>query len=322
MPKSRPPALEFWFRFLPRGRVSPWHSLVVAAICTGVSALLRFALDPLLGGTVPFITFFPALLVAGVWGGAWAGAGVLVLGSFVAAFFWLKPEWSLDLTITSLAALSLFWILGGVLVLMAATLHTLLRGLAEAEEQANLMAHEMKHRVGNLIGVIQAIARQTARNSATVADFQFQFEERLLALARAQKFAGAESGEPPDLKAFLAAALEPFGRDRFTLSGPPAALQPSLASSFALLLHELGTNAMKYGALSAAGGQVAISWRVENGHVNLQWHESGGPPVTPPTRSGFGSKLLKLAFPPESGQASILYEPAGVRCAITFSEAR
>ena len=322
MPKSRPPALEFWVRFLPRGRVSFWRSLVVAAICTGVSALLRFALDPFLGGVVPFVTFFPALLIAGVWGGAWAGAGVLTFGSLVAAFFWLKPEWSLDLTITSIAALVLFWILGGALVLMAATLHSLVLGLAEAEEQANLLAHEMKHRAGNLIGVIQAIARQTARNSSTVADFQSQFEERLMALARAQKFAGADSEDAPDLESFITAALEPFGSDRFMLSGPPAALQPSLASSFALLLHELGTNAMKYGALSTESGQVAISWSLQNGRINLQWDESGGPPVVPPSRSGFGSKLLKLAFPPETGQASIVYEPAGVRCAITFPAAR
>jgi two-component sensor histidine kinase len=205
---------------------------------------------------------------------------------------------------------------------MAAVLRAFVRGLAEEEDQANLLAHEMKHRAGNLIGVIQAIARQTARNATTVADFQSQFEERLLALARAQDFAGADSGEPPDLETFLAAALEPFGRDRFTLNGPPAALQPSLASSFALLLHELGTNAMKYGALSVAGGQVAISWSVQNGRINLQWHESGGPAVAAPTRSGFGSKLLKLAFPPETGQASILYDPAGVRCSITFPAAR
>jgi two-component sensor histidine kinase len=322
MPKTGWYALEFWFRFLPRRRVSPWRSLTVAVICAGASALLRFALDPLLGGTLPFITFFPALLIASVWGGAWSGAGVLALGSLVAAFFWLKPAWNLDLTITSVAALTLFWILGGALVVMAAVLRALVQGLAEAQDRANLLAHEMKHRAGNLIGVIQAIARQTARNTTTVADFQSQFEERLLALARAQDFAAADSREPPDLKTFLTAALEPFGRDRFTLSGPPAALQPSLASSFALLLHELGTNAMKYGALSAAEGQVAISWGVQNGRVNLEWHESGGPAVAAPTRSGFGSKLLKLAFPPETGQASILYDPAGVRCAISFPAAR
>ena len=90
----------------------------------------------------------------------------------------------------------------------------------------------------------------------------------------------------------------------------------------ALLLHELGTNAMKYGALSVSDGRCAIAWIVANGRVQLEWRESGGPPVAPPGRSGFGSKLLKLAFPPETGHAAITYDPTGVRCEISFPAAR
>jgi two-component sensor histidine kinase len=294
----------------------------LAVVCTAVAALPRFLLAPWLEGSLPFITFFPALFIASVWGGAWSGALVLVLGSLIAALFWLTPAWSLDPTPLSLTALAAFWLMGVLFILIGAVLRALVAELAEAQNRTNLLLHETKHRAGNLLGVVQAIARQTARNASSLADFQARFDERLLALARAQDFAGGNFDDAPNLETFLIAALEPFGRERFTLAGPAAALPPGLASSFALLLHELGTNAMKYGALSTAGGQVAIGWSVQNGRVNLEWRETGGPPVSIPTRTGFGSTLLKLAFPPETGQAAIVYDPTGVSCAVSFPTAR
>jgi two-component sensor histidine kinase len=279
-------------------------------------------MEPWLEGTEAFITFFPALLIASVWGGVLSGVTVLVLGSLIAAYFWLTPAWSLALTPVSVTALVAFWVLGGLLILIGAALRALVAELAEARSHTDLLLHEMKHRAGNLLGVIQAIARQTVRNASSLDDFQMRFEERLLALSRAQDFASGQPGDAPNLRTFLAAALEPFGRDRFTFAGPAAAFSPALASSFALLLHELGTNAMKYGSLSTTEGRVTINWSVQNGRIDLEWRETGGPPVAVPTRSGFGSKLLKLAFPPETGEASILYEPAGVSCAVSFPAVR
>jgi two-component sensor histidine kinase len=293
-------------------------ALAVMAVATA----LRFALNRFLDGNVPFITFFPAVLVASVWGGALAGLSALALGSLVAGYLWLTPFWSLDLNAASWAAMIAFWVLGGVLVLVASMLRALVDINIAARERADVMAHEMRHRVGNVLGVVQAIARQTARNAASVEDYQTTFEARIAALGRAQDLVAATDGLPLDLGLFIDNVLEPFDVDRFSPSGPSVALPPDLGSSLALLMHELGTNALKHGALRVPEGRVAIRWAREGGRVRLEWRESGGPPVVAPARIGFGSRLLKTAFPPNAGEAHIAYDATGVRCVIAFRAAR
>ena len=127
---------------------------------------------------------------------------------------------------------------------------TLLKSHVEGQERAILLAHELKHRANNQFGVVQAIAAQTARNASTVADYQTLFTARLNALARAQQLASENPDSPADLKKFLHFVLEPFGTDRILIDGPNTLLPSYLGSGCALLFHELGTNATKYGALS------------------------------------------------------------------------
>lgn len=182
-----------------------------------------------------------------------------------------------------------------------------------------MLAHEIKHRANNLFGVVQAISAQTARNATTVAGHQAVFTERLMALARAQQLVSEHLDQPPDLQGFLLHVLEPFGADRFLIEGPTILVPLYLGTSCALLLHELGTNATKYGSLSVPDGMVEIKWTTEANRVHLEWREFNGPPVTAPVRTGFGSRLLKTAFPAEYGSASVAFMPDGVRCAINFA---
>ena len=196
-----------------------------------------------------------------------------------------------------------------------------------AEEHLRLLINELNHRVKNTLATVQSIAMQSLRGldgeEAQVA--KAAFEARLLALARAHDVLTRESWEGAELKTVVADAIRPLeaaeGQDsRFAVSGPRLRLAPRLALSIAMALHELGTNAVKYGALSRESGRVTITWTVQRRPelcLSLRWSESGGPSVTPPTRRGFGSRLIERSLARElAGKVELLYEPDGVVCTI------
>lgn len=211
-----------------------------------------------------------------------------------------------------------FTVSASLLILIAALLRALVEAHVEAEERATILAHEMRHRVGNVLGLVQAISRQTARGVRTVEEHQTLFGARLMALGQAQALVAKNPEFPPDLEELLDRVLEPFGKDRFTLLGPRIGVRHDLGTSLALLIHELGINAMKHGALSVPEGRVAISWTSAINQVQLEWRESDGPPVAAPSRNGFGSRLLKTTFAPEQGEVSTEFKPGGLRCVVRF----
>ena len=161
-----------------------------------------------------------------------------------------------------------------------------------AEEQRRLLVHELNHRVKNTLATVQAIAVQTLRGAASTTEASKALTERLMALAKAHDALTRESWEGAELHEIVEAATDPYGgRNRFAVAGPSVWLSPALSLSLALSLHELATNAAKYGALSTAAGAVAITWEVVDprmdARLKLRWIERGGPPVRPPTRRGF-----------------------------------
>ncbi|MDP3406685.1 sensor histidine kinase [Bosea sp. (in: a-proteobacteria)] len=318
-PVLGPKALKRVVARLPHRPIAAPQAFILAAFLVALGALLRFALSPLVGDGVPFITFFLMVLIASVVAGAAAGFFALALSSLVASYFWLAPFGSLMLTPDSIAALVAFWVATTLMIAVAATLQALVAYLMESEARAHVIAHEMKHRVGNMLAIIQAIARQTERGASSLGEFSQVFQARLSALASAQDVIQENPNLPADLRQLVMRIIEPFGHHRFTVGGPDTGADPAIASSLALLIHELGTNAMKYGALSSEAGTVSLRWMIDGDRIVLTWVEVGGPPVSAPDRSGFGSKLLQSAFPPDVGEARIEYPSSGVRCTIGFA---
>jgi len=189
-----------------------------------------------------------------------------------------------------------------------------------AEEHRALLANELSHRVKNSLATVQAVAAQTLRTAGSLAEAQKTLEARIQAMAAATNSLVTESWEGASLRDLLEKALAPFGTiedARFQLSGPDIRLPPELAISFGLGVHELATNASKYGALSSAGGVVAISWNLSGDpggkRLDFIWKESGGPAVSPPTKVGFGGKLIKRVLAQGTGsKVNIDYRPEGV----------
>lgn len=153
------------------------------------------------------------------------------------------------------------------------------------EEQRQLLVNELNHRVKNTLAVVQAIAAQTMRNASSLAQAGQALSSRLVSLAKAHDILTRENWSGADLSALIAAAVEPHASlDRFDLGGEQVWLPPKIALAFSLALHELTTNAIKYGSLSNATGSIAINWKLQEAGgdrvLELDWREKGGPPVT------------------------------------------
>jgi PAS domain S-box-containing protein len=186
------------------------------------------------------------------------------------------------------------------------------------EERLQLMVNELNHRVKNTLATIQAIASQTLRGGDPIV--RQNLERRLMALAAAHDVLTRENWEGANIDDVVTGALAPFGEGgdyRFAVSGPPIRLLPRAALALAMGLHELTTNALKYGALSTLNGQVAINWQIVEGAkplLRLTWAESGGPPVVAPSKRGFGVRLIERSLAQDlGGKASVIFDQsAGV----------
>lgn len=194
----------------------------------------------------------------------------------------------------------------------------------QAEKHQQLLIRELNHRVKNSLATVQAIANQTLRTPEVSEGALGAFNDRLGALARAHDVLTEERWQSANIKDVIAGALEPYGGfddRRFHLDGPAVELPPQAALSFAMALHELATNAAKYGALSVSEGRVDIVWSVagtnSSRRLRLSWSEKDGPLVAAPSRRGFGSRLIERGLAAElQGDVQLVYDPKGVTCKI------
>lgn len=188
-----------------------------------------------------------------------------------------------------------------------------------AEETQQLLIGELNHRVKNMLATVQAIAGQTMKHSSAPSEFADNFFGRIQSLARVHSLLSNATWKGANVADLVrdqlnAGAVE---ASRMTASGPEICLAPQLALHLALILHELGTNAIKYGALSTSQGQVAVCWFLENEQLHLKWAESGGPPPQLPSKRGFGTSLIEQSISAEGGGAHATYNADGIVWEIT-----
>ena len=189
------------------------------------------------------------------------------------------------------------------------------------EEHLRLMVHELNHRVKNSLATVQAIAAQTLRGGGAALEVREALTSRLLALAKAHDVLTDAKWSGARLEEIASQAAAPYGTERFRVEGPGVILPPRTAIALALAFHELATNAAKYGALSNAAGQVNLAWRllddVDPPRLHLTWREVGGPPVKPPARKGFGSRLIQQGLAAEFiGEVRMDFQPTGLICQV------
>ncbi len=199
----------------------------------------------------------------------------------------------------------------------------------EAQARQRMLAHELEHRTKNILAMVAAIASQTLRD-ADIDTARATFNERLRALARAHDLLSATRWTSASLRQVIEGTVAAFPSGRITIDGPPLRLNPKMALSMALAVNELGTNALKYGALSVPEGVARIAWRErpesdgtdKTGAPLMEWSwtEQGGPAVSPPSRKGFGSFLVGRVLGADfNGEVTVEYRPEGLRCVLVFA---
>lgn len=245
----------------------------------------------------------------------------------------LSPRGSFDTWREDVRGQSRPWTDGDITV--ADTIRTYLRDVVlryneataeereRAERRRRILNDELNHRVKNILALVKSIARQTGATAATVEDYAASMEGRLRALAFAHD-QSLQLGNGGDLELLIdaEASLHRYGAaaDRVVIDGPPVGLTDRTFGVVALVVHELMTNAAKYGALSVPEGRLVVSWTLQtDGACALSWVEKGGPPVAVPMNSGFGSKLIQSTIGYDLGGSAVIeYEPAGLKATLVI----
>lgn len=303
------------------GPGSAWRGVALALALPLTCTVLRLALEPVLKGQSAFVIYFPAVFLTTLLAGFRAGLAATGLSGLLGYGLFLAPGtlFALD---RDLLTLALFWSIAGLLLVSVAALRRALRRLGAREgelqaaaEREALLAQEMVHRVKNLLAIVQSLVRRSARDAVDVPDFRRRLAPRLDALAAAQRLA-CDPVADMTLEAVVAMALAPVAGRRVRV-GPlgDGVLDADTAQGLLLALHELSTNAAKYGALSTDAGQVTVASRDGgSGMVVLDWMEAGGPRVESPATSGFGSRLIRRALRGPGEGVELRFAPEGLQC--------
>jgi PAS domain S-box-containing protein len=190
----------------------------------------------------------------------------------------------------------------------------------ESEERQALLAREVDHRAKNALAIVQSIVRLTRADS--IPTYVASVEGRITALSRAHTVLSHSRWQGADLTGLVEEELAPYRSDRgdrITMTGPSVSLQPSSAQTLTLALHELATNAVKYGALSSALGRLKVSWELKPSTLVLHWEESGGPRARKPAKLGFGTRIIVASIEGQlGGQAKFLWGESGLNCVLTI----
>jgi two-component sensor histidine kinase len=316
--------------------LEPWSAYLFAAVCVVCATAVRLAIGFFHPTAPPYATFFAAILLCSIVSGPGPGAFALALSTFAAWALILPPQWSFSLAPGQTMNLVVLVAVGALILLAGATMQALLRGYREAlaageaaEERRADLTRELEHRVRNILTTVRGLARNSARSSDTLDEFSTAFDTRLRALEATHRLLTEEQRDSVRLKDVLQAEMAPYeatvdGTGSFSLSGPPVDLPPQLVMPVGLIVHELIMNATKHGALVEEKGRVAVEWSADQRpghlHIVLKWREYGGPTVSPPSRIGFGSRLLNRLVQRElQGTLRSRYKPEGFECDLTFA---
>ncbi len=299
--------VEFLRREIARER-SAAHKLGIVVAGVALAAILRLVVDQGRLG-FPFVTFAPVVLLTAIllrWGMA-ALTALLSLAAILVLFHRMPATSGGNLT-TMAGATAITSI---VLIYIGDLLHIALFEIDRQRQKFQAFNTELQHRGMNALQIIQVLISQAAASDDMKESFK-TLSGRVSAMAAANKLLGPGQVQTCDLRELINAAIKPFPHQRFRLFGPQCRITGKSGVRLIMALHELSTNAIKYGALSGDDGSVSLGWRLRGEDIELDWREDGGPPVLQPTHRGMGSTILS----PNEGLAEVelLFNPEGVEC--------
>ncbi len=302
--------------FLQRADLGPAAAIALCVVCVALAALARWLLG-LLGPTLPFATFFPAVLICSLFGGL--SAGLLSIALSIVTVWWAFTDPPFTFAVPDPVHTANFAMFGlsSLLVVVLALVHRQLLFAVEAKErERQLLVGEIEHRSKNILAVVGSLIHQTVKDK-DVADTLIS---RMCAVADTQGLLDETRTETASLRALFVAGVErPHGAQRIELNGPDVQLSARQARALRLVIHELATNALKYGALSEPQGKITVIWRCEGGQVRIDWNERDGPKVTAPAKYNFGSRLIRATLKQIDAELEPAFPETGYCYRIVFA---
>jgi two-component sensor histidine kinase len=286
------------------------EAFAFALFCVAVATAVRAGVGALgVHGLMAFTTYYPAIILALITGGLRPGVSAAVLGGALAGWNFLPAFGSLGrFDVSHALNLALYAVSATLIIATTQRYRTRVKRLADEDARHLTLARELQHRSRNSFAIIQAIVTQSLPADQ---DRARAIVQRIRATLTEELDAGSDR-TPQDVRDLLEFELEPFGLSHFRFEGQDLAIGPRVGANLALAVHELATNAVKYGALSAPNGRIRVFWSMADGAVQIRWTEAGGPTVRPPQRRGFGSVFLQRVIGAAGGSVAIEFNPIGV----------
>lgn len=276
---------------------TPRHVVQTSLACAFGGALARYLVDPLLPPGVPYPTFWVAADLATIVAGWKAGGITVILGAIIGWFFWIEPRHTFALSTGAGFVVAIFVTLAGLQVFLAEMMREALLRAQRMREERDVVVRELVHRIRNHFSLFNSIAMQTLRSAHDLPSASEALQGRLKALMLGLDIAamtGASAFELSELVAKVVSPLAPAPH-RLVIDTTSAQVPPEQVHAVALVLHELGTNAIKHGAWAGENGVVRVNIARKNGKTRFEWKEDGV--CHSGTTSGFGSVLIARAIP-------------------------
>jgi two-component sensor histidine kinase len=288
-----------------------------AVCCVTMASLVRWGLGLISEDLLPFSTFYPAVIFAALIGGPHAGGLATALGGLIGWWAFMPPHLAL-MPLTAGQSISLaMYLIACITIVWGANHYCRLVTRLEAEEELRKLAvDELAHRLKNKIATIQAVISSRLRDNLQARDAVLS---SLTSLSATDDLIMSTQGKGAYIREILNAEVGPYDCSRISMQGPNVLLPPKLAMTMALVVHELATNAAKYGALANPTGRLDIVWSVTEGQMITRWRESGGVAISSSGHQGFGTRLLSRVLVPFGGNIERRFEPAGLICEISVN---
>jgi len=291
------------------------RALGIACAAMLLGALLQTLVVLTAGTGIPFAGFFPAIGIAAVAAGAPAGIAVCIVSLFIVWWAVREPHFSFHaLSVQDRSEMAWLLVCGLLLVGFGLVCRRLLERAYQRQQAMNVLVRELEHRRANTFAVLRAITNRTLRHDPEAAD---QLLRRFEAIRRMNDLL-TEQPNGTLLTTIFRNELEGITSEQVILHGADVMIPAEQARNLILFVHELVTNAVKYGALSIQTGQLRIEWIRTGNDLSISWHEAGGPVVTQPARKGFGTSLVEHCVTSLRGSWKPNFAPDGFQCSLVF----
>jgi two-component sensor histidine kinase len=291
-------------------------SLALALICVTIATLVRLGSGLVSPDSAVFAPYYASTLVAALVGGASAGLLASLSGGLIATLLFVPPDWNLHpFMVEQLVSILLFAASSIVIILSAESYRGLLQQLRDERAMRQLLNHELNHRIRNILASALAIINETLREQKEVRE---TVSARIASLAATNDILVQSGWRGASLREILINEFTPYGLFRFHLVGEDIECPSSIAVLLAMVIHELTTNALKYGALSDDAGRVDLAWLINDRALCLEWVERGGPKPVGLARQGFGTRLLASGLRQFDGSVEMMFNPEGLHARLSI----